>query len=59
MSSAEEYRRKAASCILMAEDTKERANRLILMEMAHSWLLLADLAEKNSQADLTDQPQPK
>ena len=43
----------------MAEDTKERANRLILMEMAHSWLLLADLAEKNSQADLTEQPQPK
>jgi len=54
MSSAEEYRRRAASCILMAADAKDPANRVALMDMAQSWLLLADLAEKN-QADFTNE----
>ncbi|MFL6934165.1 MAG: hypothetical protein ACJ8EJ_05890 [Xanthobacteraceae bacterium] len=52
MSSAEEYRRRAAGCILLAEETIDSAYRLTLMEMAQAWLRLAEQAEKNSQVDL-------
>jgi hypothetical protein len=50
--SAEEYRRRAAGCILVAEDSPNSAHRLTLMEMAQVWLRLAEQAEKNSRADL-------
>jgi hypothetical protein len=52
MASAEEYRRYAAGCILMAEDTPDSAHRLALMETAQVWLRLAEQAEKNSRTDL-------
>ncbi|MFL5046746.1 MAG: hypothetical protein ACJ8EA_18090 [Xanthobacteraceae bacterium] len=52
MSSAEEYRRRAAGCILLAEETIDSAYRLTLMEMAQAWLRLAEQVEKNSQVDL-------
>jgi hypothetical protein len=52
MSSAEEYRRHAAGCILLAEETPNSAHRLALTEMAQSWLRLATQAEKNSRSNL-------
>jgi len=52
MSAAEEYRRRAASCILLAEESPEPASRLELMQMAQSWLRLALQAEKNSETDI-------
>jgi hypothetical protein len=62
MSKPEEYRRKAAQCFLVAEETTSVANRLALMEMARAWLHLAEQAEKNSHSDLTYEtppPQPQ
>jgi hypothetical protein len=52
MSSATEYRRHAAGCVLIAEETTDPGIRLHLMEMAKMWLQLADQAEKNSRTDL-------
>jgi hypothetical protein len=52
MSSANEYRDKAAQCILLAEDCSSLGSRLALMEMAHVWLRLAEQAEKNGHADV-------
>ena len=52
MSSAEGYRRRAAGCILLAEDTPNSAHRLAFMEMAQGWLHLAEQAEKNERTDL-------
>jgi hypothetical protein len=52
MSAAETYRRRAASCILLAEESPQPASRLELMQMAQSWLLLALQAEKNSETDV-------
>jgi hypothetical protein len=53
MSNAYEYQKKAAACILLAEETQDIANRLILMGMAQGWLLLAEQADKNSHLDPT------
>lgn len=63
LSAPEEYRRKAAQCVLVAEDTNDIGSRLLLLQMAHAWLLLAEQAEKNTKLDLTyetppSQPQP-
>jgi hypothetical protein len=54
MSSAEEYRRQAAGCVLIAEETTELATRLHLMEMAKMWLQLAEQADKNSRTNLVN-----
>ena len=56
MSHAEEYQRRAAGCILIAEETTDLASRLQLMEMAKAWLRLAEQAEKNSHADFVSEP---
>jgi hypothetical protein len=52
VSSPEEYRRHAAGCVLIAEETTEPAIRLQLMEMAKMWLQLAEQADKNSRIKL-------
>jgi hypothetical protein len=52
MASAEDYRRYAAGCILMAEDSADSSHRLTLMETAQIWLRLAEQAEKNSRTNL-------
>jgi len=52
MSSAEAYRRRAAGCILIAEESTNSSHRLALMEMAHAWFRLAEQADKNGRTDL-------
>jgi hypothetical protein len=52
MSNPEEYRRRGAGCVLMAENTPDSAHRLALMEMAQAWLHLAEQAERNGHTDL-------
>jgi hypothetical protein len=58
VSNAEEYRRQAAKCVLVAEDCQTSTSRLALMEMAQSWLLLAGQADKNSHLDLVYESPP-
>jgi hypothetical protein len=52
MSTADVYRRRAASCILLAEESPQSASRLELMHMAQAWLRLAEQAEKNSETEI-------
>jgi hypothetical protein len=59
MSSKEEYRRNAAKCLEMADGTSDGITRLVLIEMAHAWLRLAEQAEKNSRLDLVYETPPK
>ncbi|MFL4980860.1 MAG: hypothetical protein ACJ8FU_15455 [Xanthobacteraceae bacterium] len=59
MSSPEFYRRKAAQCILVAEETTDAANRLVLMEMAQAWVRLAEQAEKNLLTDVVYETPPQ
>ena len=48
----EQYRRRAAECVHMAVGTDDFQLKAILIDIAGAWLRLADLAEKNSRADL-------
>ena len=45
-----EYRRHAAECLLIADDTTDPKNKLLLVAMAQAWLKLAQRAEED---DLT------
>lgn len=47
-----ECRRYAAECLKAAELLSDQTSKSNLIEMAAAWLRLADLAEKNSHADL-------
>jgi hypothetical protein len=46
------YRTNAANCIDIAGRTPEVKTKLVLLEMAQSWLSLAEQALKNSQTAL-------
>jgi hypothetical protein len=50
--SVDKYRRHAVECLRIAEGIPESLNRMVLIDMAQSWLLLAQQAEK------TDAPNP-
>jgi hypothetical protein len=39
---ADEYRRKAAQCLELAQRVEEASSKAVLLEMAQSWLELAD-----------------
>jgi hypothetical protein len=45
--SVDKYRRHAVECLRIAEGIPESLNRMVLIDMAQSWLLLAQQAEKN------------
>ncbi len=49
---AEEYRRNAVDCLRMAERTVDLAARATLLDMAQSWRILAEQAERNSATDV-------
>ena len=46
-----EYRRHAAECLLLADDTSDPKNKLLLVAMAQAWLRLARRAEENLTPD--------
>jgi hypothetical protein len=56
--SADEYRRHAQECFRAAETATNPDTRLDLIELAQSWLLLAEQADKNLAADLVHEPPP-
>jgi hypothetical protein len=53
---AARYREHAADCVKIAPGCSDPANKLSLLEMARSWLRLADHAEKNGDSDKTSAP---
>ena len=44
--SVDKYRRHAVECLRIAEGLPDTVNRMQLIDMAQSWLLLAQQAEK-------------
>jgi hypothetical protein len=50
------YRLNAAKCVDIAQRSSDFRNKLVLLEMAQVWLLLADQAMKNSETVLSAQP---
>jgi hypothetical protein len=42
----DKYRRHAVECLRIAEGLPDSLNRMVLIDMAQSWLLLAQQAEK-------------
>ena len=51
----EQYRRLAAECLHIAAGTADLQLKAVLIDIAGAWLRLADLAEKNSRADLVNE----
>ena len=56
---ADEYRRNAADCLRMAERTADLAARATLLDMAQSWRVLAEQAERNSTNDVVYETPPR
>jgi hypothetical protein len=45
VSKYEGYQRHAAECLLLAKSVKDEINRAVLLEMAQSWMDLAEREE--------------
>jgi hypothetical protein len=48
MALADQYKRRAAECIRMAERTDNAEDKALLMQMAQTWMRLAEKAEDRS-----------
>jgi hypothetical protein len=55
------YRLHAAECIDLAQQSTDPESRLALLDMARSWRMLADQADKNSQTEVPvyETPEPR
>ena len=50
MSEADEHRRRAAECFVLAKETTDQATKVLLLEMAQTWVQLAE-QERNKTDD--------
>jgi hypothetical protein len=55
---ADEYRRNAVNCLRVAERTADPAARATLLDMAQSWRVLAEQADRNSTTDVVYETPP-
>jgi hypothetical protein len=59
-SSAEAYRVRAKSCTQLAHKATDLESKMLLLDMARAWLVLAEQAEKNSATTLVyETPEPR
>jgi hypothetical protein len=49
---ADEYRRNAIECLRIADETITARSRVVLIQMAESWMRLAQQAERTIATDL-------
>ena len=49
MELAEQYKRRAAECIRMAERTDNPEDKTLLLQMAQTWLRLAEKLEERGE----------
>jgi hypothetical protein len=49
------YRRYATQCVAVAQTCPDTEGKLVLLEMARGWLLLAKQAAQNSQTMLVNE----
>ncbi|HEV2718307.1 MAG TPA: hypothetical protein VGU64_23780 [Terriglobales bacterium] len=52
------YRLYAAHCVEVAQRLPETESKLMLLDMAQSWLMLAEQAAKNNKSYETPMPTP-
>ena len=48
MALADQYKRRAAECVRMAERTENAEDKTLLLQMAQTWMRLAEKAEDRS-----------
>lgn len=56
MERVNDYRRHAAECVLLSEQTTDPLVKSKLLAMALSWARLAELAERNQHTDVVFEP---
>lgn len=57
--SVDKYRRHAVECLRIAEGVPDPRNRMLLIDMAQSWLLLAQQAENPATDPAHETPPPR
>jgi hypothetical protein len=55
---SDEYRRNAIECLRIADETVNARTRVLLIDMAQSWLHLAQQSEKNLTTDIVYETSP-
>jgi hypothetical protein len=56
---ADEYRRHAIECLRIADEIINARSRVLLIDMAQSWLRLAQQSEKNPAPDPVYETPPR
>ncbi len=59
MVASNRYRQNAADCFATANLVTDLKTKAVLLDMANSWLRLAEQAEKNSRTDLVYETPPR
>lgn len=55
---AREYRLRAQHCLDIATDMDSCTTRMVLLDMAQAWMLLADQADRNQTTDVVYETPP-
>ncbi len=58
MSNPDRYRQNAIDCLRLANETRDPGAKAVLLDMAQSWVRLADQAQKNLRTDLVYETPP-
>jgi hypothetical protein len=58
VSNYDQYRQHALDCLRLASETNDPAGKAVLLDMAQSWVRLADQAQKNLSTDLVYETPP-
>jgi hypothetical protein len=59
VSSHDRYRQNAIDCLRLASETNDPGGKVVLLDMAQSWVRLADQAQKNLRTDLVYETPPR
>ncbi len=51
MSTFQDYQRRAAECLLLAHEAKDGTNKALMLEMAQTWLRLAEQEKSIEQRE--------
>lgn len=58
VSNPDRYRQNAIDCLRLANETSDPGAKAVLLDMAQSWVRLADQAQKNLRTDLVYETPP-
>jgi hypothetical protein len=59
VSNRDRYRQNAIDCLRLASETNDPGGKAVLLDMAQSWVRLADQAQKNLRTDLVYETPPR